>query len=115
MTVDPATVSRLRRLIALALFGGVWVAIHMNAARAAGIPAREVAGVTAIDRGEGLYYHAWPEVWVGEWIALDPTLGQDAADATHIKFAVGGADQLFRIIALFGKIKAKVVKEAAAH
>jgi len=79
-------------------------------ARAAGVPAREVAGVTAIERGEGLYYHAWPEVWVGQWIAVDPTLGQDVADATHIKFAEGGADQLFRIVALFGRIKAKVLE-----
>ena len=78
-------------------------------ARAAGIPAREVAGVTAIERGEGLYYHAWPEVWVGQWVAMDPTLGQDVADATHIKFAEGGADQLFRIIALFGRIQAKIL------
>ena len=22
------------------------------------------------------YYHAWPEVWLGEWVAVDPTLGQ---------------------------------------
>ena len=78
-------------------------------ARAAGIPAREVAGVTAIEGGEGLYYHAWPEVWVGRWVAMDPTLGQDVADATHIKFAEGGADQLFRIVALFGRIQAKVL------
>lgn len=83
-------------------------------ARAAGIPAREVAGVTAIERGEGLYYHAWPEVWVGEWVAMDPTLGQDMADATHIKFAVGGAEQLFRITALFGRIEARIVPDAPA-
>lgn len=78
-------------------------------ARAAGIPAREVAGVTAIEGGEGLYYHAWPEVWVGRWLAMDPTLGEDVADATHIKFAEGGADQLFRIVALFGRIQAEVL------
>jgi len=46
--------------------------------RAAGIPAREVAGVTAIEGGEGLYYHAWPEVWVGRWLAVDPTLSPSA-------------------------------------
>ena len=78
-------------------------------ARAAGIPAREVAGVVAIEGGAGLYYHAWPEVWVGQWVAIDPTLGQDIADATHIKFAEGGSDQLFRIVALFGRIKAKIL------
>jgi len=81
-------------------------------ARAAGIPAREVSGVTAIERGEGLYYHAWPEVWVGQWVAMDPTLGQDVADATHIKFGQGGLEQLFRIAGLFGRIEAKVVDDA---
>jgi len=81
-------------------------------ARAAGIPAREVAGVTAVDGGEGLYYHAWPEVWVGEWVAMDPTFGHDLADATHIKFAVGGVDKLTRIVAIFGRIKAKVLDSA---
>lgn len=78
-------------------------------ARAAGIPAREVAGLTAIERGEGLYYHAWPEVWVGEWVAMDPTLGQDLADATHVKFAQGGAEHFYRIMAIFGRLKAKLI------
>ncbi len=82
-------------------------------ARAAGLPAREVAGVTAIERGDGLYYHAWPEVWVGDWIAMDPTLNQDLADPTHIKFAQGGAENLYRIIAIFGRLKAKIVNEPA--
>ena len=75
-------------------------------ARAAGIPAREAAGITCIEGGEGFYFHAWPEVWVGEWVAMDPTLGQDIADPTHIKFAQGGGEQLFRIVGLFGRMKA---------
>lgn len=78
-------------------------------ARAAGIPAREIAGVTAVEGGEGLYYHAWPEVWVGEWVAVDPTLGQELADATHIKFAQGGTENLFRVASIFGKLKAKIL------
>ena len=82
-------------------------------ARAAGIPAREVAGVTAIERGDGLYYHAWPEVWVGEWIAMDPTLNEELADATHLKFAQGGAEHLYRIMAIFGRLKAKVLDTPA--
>jgi transglutaminase-like putative cysteine protease len=79
-------------------------------ARAVGIPARECAGIVAIEGGEGLYYHAWPEVWVGEWVAMDPTLHQIVADATHLKFAHGGAEQLTRIIGLFGRLKAKVLE-----
>ncbi|HUT32862.1 MAG TPA: transglutaminase-like domain-containing protein [Planctomycetota bacterium] len=82
-------------------------------ARAAGIPAREAAGVTAIERGDGLYYHAWPEVWIGDWIAMDPTLNEELADATHIKFAQGGAESIYRIMAIFGRLKAKIVDAPA--
>ena len=82
-------------------------------ARAAGIPAREVAGITCIEGGKGFYFHAWPEVWAGEWVAMDPTLGQDVADPTHIKFAEGGGEQLFKIVGLFGRMKAKYLPEHA--
>jgi hypothetical protein len=78
-------------------------------ARAAGIPAREVSGVTAIDRGEGLYFHAWAEVWVGQWVAVDPTLDEAIADATHIKFAQGTLEQQFRIVSFLGRLKAKML------
>src|SRR2546430_8966554 len=36
------------------------------------------------------YYHAWPEVWLRDWVAVDPTLDQFPADATHLRFVVGG-------------------------
>lgn len=58
--------------------------------RAAGIPARRVDGVVYLmneDKVPALYWHEWVEAWVGEWVQLDPTFGQDVADATH--FAVG--------------------------
>lgn len=80
-------------------------------ARAAGIPTREVAGVTAIDGGDGLYFHAWAEVWVGQWVAVDPTLDQAIADATHIKFTQGAMDQQFRIVAFLGRLKARILPD----
>jgi len=78
-------------------------------ARAEGIPARMTSGVTAIEGGEGLYFHAWPEVWVGQWVAMDPTLGQDVADATHIKFTQGAMEKQFAIVSFIGRLKAAVV------
>src|SRR5205814_2129834 len=42
-------------------------------ARAAGIPARSVAGLAYVD-GK-FYYHAWPEVLLRGWVAVDPTFG----------------------------------------
>jgi hypothetical protein len=77
--------------------------------RAAGIPGREVSGVTATERGQGLYFHAWAEVWAGQWVAIDPTLDQAIADATHIKFAQGAVDQQFRIVSFIGTLKATIV------
>ena len=53
-------------------------------ARAAGIPARVCDGIVYI--GEAFDYHMWAEVYVGEWIAIDPTRGQSEVDVTHIKF-----------------------------
>jgi len=54
-------------------------------ARAAGLPARVCAGL--VFQRDAFYYHFWSEVYVGEWIATDPTFGQAQADATHIQLA----------------------------
>jgi hypothetical protein len=56
-------------------------------ARSIGIPARICAGITYYN--DAFYYHFWPEVYVGAWVAMDPTLGQIQADATHIQLAGG--------------------------
>ena len=56
-------------------------------ARAAGIPARICSGITFAR--DAFYYHFWPEVYVGRWVQMDPTLGQTIADANHIQ--LGGS------------------------
>ena len=56
-------------------------------ARSAGIPARICSGVTYAK--DAFYYHFWPEVYVGTWVQMDPTLGQTIADATHIQLGGG--------------------------
>ncbi len=56
-------------------------------ARAAGIPARICSGIAYAK--DAFYYHFWPEVYVGTWVQMDPTLGQTIADATHIQ--LGGS------------------------
>jgi transglutaminase-like putative cysteine protease len=74
--------------------------------RAAGIRAREVKGLVYASYGQGgpgLYWHAWAEVLVGnDWIAVDPTFGQDVADATHIALGRGARQDA---IALVGSLK----------
>ncbi|NVB39455.1 transglutaminase domain-containing protein [Pseudenhygromyxa sp. WMMC2535] len=59
--------------------------------RAAGIPARAVDGIVlAADRsGQGVAgYHAWAEIWVGEWIGVDATVGETGTSARYLLFGV---------------------------
>jgi len=77
-------------------------------ARAAGIPARPVVGITYWPPGNGFGYHAWSEIWVGRWIAVDPTQGTMAADATHVQLAGGDLAEQAKITMLIGKLKAKI-------
>jgi len=77
-------------------------------ARAAGIPARVAAGVVYMD--SAFYYHAWSEVWLGHWIALDPVLNQFPADATHIKFIQGGPEEHMALLKVIGQIQLEVVE-----
>jgi len=59
-------------------------------AQAAGLPVRMVAGLAY---GAGAYrYHAWNEVYVGTWVEMDPTWGEDTVDAGHIQVAASALD-----------------------
>jgi transglutaminase/protease-like cytokinesis protein 3 len=78
-------------------------------ARAAGIPARTVVGMVYL-RG-AFYYHAWSEVWLGQWISLDSVLDQFPADVTHIKFVEGDIDRQIDILQLIGKLKIEVLEQ----
>ncbi len=69
--------------------------------RAAGIPARRVDGVVYLmneDQVPALYWHEWVEAFVGEWTQLDPTFGQDVADATHFKVGEEGGAEITPLI-----------------
>ena len=76
-------------------------------ARALGIPTRMAAGVVYLKNG--FYYHAWPEVWLDEWVAVDPTFNQFPADATHIRFVTGELSKQVEIMRLVGKLKIDVL------
>lgn len=81
-------------------------------ARALGLPARTAVGLVYVDGA--FFYHAWPEVWLGEWVAMDPTFGQVPADAAHIRFVVGGLAQQVEIVRLIGNLDIEVLGTAAA-
>ena len=74
-------------------------------ARAAGIPTRVANGLVYSPEFKGFLYHAWPEVWVGEWRALDPTLGQHHVDATHIKLSEGNYAGALKLMEFIGQVK----------
>ncbi len=60
-------------------------------ARSLGIPAREVSGLVYMgDELRRFGYHAWAEVALdGRWVAVDPSWGEQAANATHVTFGYG--------------------------
>lgn len=82
--------------------------LYVALARALGLPARTAAGVVYL-RGR-FYYHAWPEVWLGEWVAVDPTFGQFPADAAHLRFVIGGLARQVELIRLIGRLQLEVVQ-----
>ncbi|MFO8175760.1 MAG: transglutaminase-like domain-containing protein [Gemmatimonadota bacterium] len=81
-------------------------------ARALGLPARTAVGLVYVN--EAFFYHAWPEVWLGEWVAVDPTFGQYPADAAHLRFVIGGLAQQVEIIRLIGNLDIEVIGPGGA-
>ena len=86
--------------------------LYVAMARALGLPARTAVGLVYLDGS--FFYHAWPEVWLGEWVAVDPTFGQYPADAAHIRFVVGGLAQQVEIIRLIGRLNIEVLEPTPA-
>ncbi len=82
--------------------------LYVALARAAGIPARTAAGLVYVDGS--FYYHAWPEVFLGDWVAVDPTFDQFPADAAHLRFTIGGLARQVELIRLIGRLELEVLE-----
>ncbi len=85
-------------------------ALFVALARAAGIPSAVCNGIVYIDHGR-FGYHAWPAVWVGDWVAMDPTFGMPVADATHIILAMGSLEDQYAINAVIGRLSVREIPE----
>ncbi len=72
-------------------------------ARAAGLPAREVSGAL-FARGR-FYLHSWAEVYLGEWVPVDPSAGQAPADAGHLRFATAEPADPLELLTLIGGLR----------
>ncbi|MGB6066359.1 MAG: transglutaminase-like domain-containing protein [Desulfomonilaceae bacterium] len=84
--------------------------LYTALARSQGIPTRIVTGIVYSNQG-GFLYHAWCESYLNGWVAVDPTLKQIPADATHIKISSGAsADDSRALLKMVGKVKLEVLK-----
>jgi transglutaminase-like putative cysteine protease len=82
-------------------------ALYVALARSLGLPARSVAGLIYVNGR--FYYHAWPEVYLGDWVAVDPTFDQFPADAAHLRFAIDGLARQVELVRLVGRLKLEVL------
>lgn len=78
--------------------------------RAAGIPSKRVDGLIYMVNDDGIpafYWHEWVEAYVGEWVQMDPTFGQETASAA--RFAAGEEGNA-EIVPLIGQLKVVEVR-----
>ena len=67
------------------------------------IPARVVSGLAIFP--EGSYGHAWTELWLGRWVAVDPTFGHFPASASLLRLAIGGTSRPIDLVFLAGSAR----------
>jgi len=78
--------------------------------RAAGIPARVAIGLAWSTEMQAFGYHAWTEAYVQRWLPMDPTFGERAADATHIKLLDGSIEDWPRLLGYVGSLRIEVLE-----
>jgi len=84
--------------------------LFTSLSRSMGIPTKIHIGLVYL-QGRFLY-HAWPVVYLdGNWIAVDPTLGQTVADATHITLLEGDFNNLNELIPLLGRLTIQIIEQ----
>jgi hypothetical protein len=69
--------------------------------RALHIPARRIDGLIYLmndDHVPALYWHEWVEAYVGEWTQLDPTWGQDIAQAARLGLGEENSSEITMLI-----------------
>jgi transglutaminase-like putative cysteine protease len=69
-------------------------------AREVGLPARVVSGLAIMP--EGSFGHSWTEIWLGRWVAADPTFGHFPASTSLIRLWVAGRSRPLDLLPLGG-------------
>jgi hypothetical protein len=83
--------------------------LYTALARAVGIPAQIRIGL--VYHQNAMYFHAWPSVYVGEWVEMDPTLGQQEVDVTHIALLEGEIDRQMELMKVIGRLSIHIVDQ----
>lgn len=81
--------------------------LYTALARAGGLPTKVCIGI--VYKGGSFYYHAWPAVFIDGWVPIDPTFGQEVADAARIKLLEGGFERQTDLMRVVGKISVTVL------
>lgn len=106
--ITPSIPSAVQVLASMAGDCNEHTVLYVALARALGLPARKATGVVHLDGR--FFYHAWPEVWLDGWVAVDPTLGQYPASPAHVRFLVGGLARQVELIRLIGRLELDIVR-----
>jgi hypothetical protein len=80
--------------------------LYVALARAAGLPARAVAGLVYVN--DRFYYHAWPEVYLDGWVAVDPLFDRFPADAARLRLAVDAMARQLDLLTVTGNLRLEV-------
>lgn len=80
--------------------------LFVGLARAAGLPARIRVGLT-LHEGR-FYYHAWPSVYIGKWLDMDPTRGLPAVNAGYISLVEGELAEQMKLMSVIGQLKVEI-------
>jgi transglutaminase-like putative cysteine protease len=83
-------------------------ALLVAMARAIELPARPVSGLVYLNGR--FYHHAWAEVFLDDWVPVDPTHGQFPADASHLRFVVGGFARQLELLRALGDLSLDVLE-----
>ena len=78
--------------------------------RAGNVPCRIVSGLVYPEGYGQFMYHAWCEVYIGEWVSVDPSLKQFPADATHIVLAEGDIFSQVKIVNFLKNSGIKIIR-----
>jgi len=85
-------------------------ALFVGLCRAVGLPARVANGIAYSSDLGAFGGHAWAEVYVGQWVAVDPAFGEPIASASRIKFADDDLLQTARLLQIIGDLKIEFVQ-----